>query len=101
MNSFLQPYLNKLDSLVNTHGESIKMMITYAQFKGIADVKRRNLLFPSEMLHPEVYKLYMETWENLFYAVNKKTGSLLISSTKAKTTTDQRVADITEGDKCG
>jgi len=100
MNSFLQPYLNKLNSLVNNHGESIRMMITYAQFKGIADVKRRNLLFPSEMLHPEVYKLYMETWENLFYAVNKKTGSLLISSTKAKTTTDQRVADITEGNKC-
>ena len=43
----------------------------------------------------------MTAWETLFTAIDKKTGQYLISSTKAKTTADQRVADITEGNTCG
>ena len=101
MHAFMQPWLKELEGLVEKHGEVFRMVVTYFQFKGFGGVKRMNLLYQSDMLNEQVYDAYMTAWETLFTAIDKKTGQYLISSTKAKTTADQRVADITEGNTCG
>jgi hypothetical protein len=101
MHEFMQPWLKEMDGLIEKHGEVFRMVVTYFQFKGFGGVKRMNLLYKSDMLNGTVYDAYMTVWEKLFFAIDKKNGQYLISSTKAKTTADQRVADITEGNQCG
>ena len=56
------------------------------------------MFYPSEFLNGELYNEYMSIWENLFFARDKKTGGDLISSTRAKTTAEQRVTDVTNSE---
>jgi hypothetical protein len=94
MNEFLQPWLKEYKDLVRKHGEGFKIVFSYMALKGVGDVKRMNLFYPPEMFSPQVYKAYMESWEEAFFAMDTNTGEDITSSEKGKTTAQQRVTDV-------
>lgn len=91
MFNFVERYKQPYDVLSKEHGEVFKIHVTFKMFTGLGPIKNVGLYYPSDYIHPQTFKMYMESYETLHQAKDKETGLDLLSSEVTQETSKIRV----------